>query len=379
MSGGQNALGRINMADLMDKRFQPIQYVIPGIIPEGLTILAAPPKIGKSWLVLDLAYQLATGGEALGAVPVDRARPVLYLALEDTPRRLQDRLRHLEVTDAPEQLYFQTEVDPTEVLDQAREFMLLHHDQAPLVIIDTLGKIASPATSGESDYQRDYRVGGGLKGVADCVAGGSVIVVHHTRKAMGDDFLDSVSGTQGLAGSADSILVLRRDRNENNGSLSVTSRDAVEGEYAVHRDGVRWVLVGGELTQAAVALANKRITDGLGATSTTVIEYVNANPNGVRAADVAEALAISEKDAGTYLARAYKSERIGRADRGLYVSVGNTPVGNVGSVGNEAVVPTLPTLPTHLQGVDVSDLAYCLHGVTVDARCTKCGGTAVAA
>lgn len=368
MSSERNALGRINMADLMGKRFQPIQYVIPGIIPEGLAILAAPPKIGKSWLVLDLAYQLATGGEALGAVPIDRARPVLYLALEDTPRRLQDRLRHLEVTEAPEQLYFQTEVDPTEVLDQAREFMLLHHDQAPVVIIDTLGKIASPATSGESDYQRDYRVGGGLKGIADCVSGGSVIVVHHTRKAMGDDFLDSVSGTQGLAGSADSILVLRRDRNDDRGSLSVTSRDAVEGEYAVNRDGVRWVLVGGELTQAAVALANQRMTENLGELSSTVIDFVNEHPEGVKAADVATGLDMPAATARTYLSRAFSSGRIEKTQRGLY-----SPVTSVITVASASENATLATLATPEYD------SYCSHGVTVNARCTKCGGTAVAA
>ena len=378
-----NGSNRISMLDLMARKFAPIQYVIPGIIPEGLTILAAPPKIGKSWLVLDLAYQLATGGEALGAVPVDRARPVLYLALEDTQRRLQDRLKHLDVVVAPEQLYFQTEADPGSVLEQAREFMSEHADEAPVIIIDTLGKVAPPANAGESDYQKDYRIGGGLKAVADSVSGGSVIVVHHTRKAAGDDFLDSVSGTQGLAGSADSILVLRRDRNENNGSLSVTSRDAVEGEYAVHRDGVRWVLVGGALTEAAVALANQRVTEGLVGTSTAGVAYVAQHPDGVRAADVASELTISEKDAGTYLLRAYRAARIGRADRGLYVPVGNTPVGNVGSVGTTPELPTQTTLPTPLQTDHLSetDPGTCVHGVTVGARCSRsgCGGKAVAA
>ncbi|MGM1018002.1 MAG: AAA family ATPase [Actinomycetota bacterium] len=365
-----SGINRVNMADLMRRKFAPIQYVIPGIIPEGLTILAAPPKVGKSWLVLDLAYQLSTSGEALGAVPIDRARPVLYLALEDTPRRLQDRLLHLNVSEAPESLYFQTEVPPAEVLTQAREFMSEHHDQAPVVIIDTLGKIAPPASAGESDYQRDYRVGGGLKAVADSVTGGSVIVVHHTRKASGDDFLDSVSGTQGLAGSADSILVLRRDRSDDRGSLSVTSRDAVEGEYAVHRDGVRWVLVGGELTQAAVALANERMTENLGELASTIVDFVNTHPEGVQAADVATALNIAQSTTRTYLARAFSAGRIDKTQRGIY-----SPVASVTSVTSASPNDTLDTLATpHCD-------TYCDHGVTTGGRCSKqgCNGTAVAA
>ena len=60
---------RISMAQLMATKFRPIQYVIPGIIPEGLTILAAPPKVGKSWMVLDLAYQLANGGTHRSGTP----------------------------------------------------------------------------------------------------------------------------------------------------------------------------------------------------------------------------------------------------------------------------------------------------------------------
>lgn len=357
-----NSSSRFSMSDLMGRSFAPIQYVIPGIIPEGLTILAAPPKVGKSWLVLDLAYQLATSGTALGAVPVDRARPVLYLALEDTPRRLQARLRHLDVAEAPDTLYFQTEVPPGEVLEQAITFMNDHHDQAPVVIVDTLGKVAPPANAGESDYMRDYRVGGGLKNVADSVSGGSVIVVHHTRKAAGDDFLDSVSGTQGLAGSADSILVLRRERNTDRGSLSVTSRDAVEGEYAVNRDGVKWVLVGGELTQAAVALANDRMTENLGELSAEVIDFVNSHPQGVDAAQVASGLEIATPTARTYLARAFAAGRLEKPKRGLY-----TPVTSVMTVASDHPNDTLDTLVTEVYE------AYCVHGVTLGSRCSKAG------
>ncbi|WP_058614539.1 AAA family ATPase [Microbacterium testaceum] len=358
---------RISMAQLMATEFRPIQYVIPGIIPEGLTILAAPPKVGKSWMVLDLAYQLANGGEALSAVPIDQERPVLYLALEDTPRRLQDRLLQLEASDIPERLYFQTTVDPGKVLEEASSFMAEHAEDSPVVIVDTLGKVAPPTAAGESDYQRDYRVGGSLKAVADMVPGGAVIVVHHTRKAGSDDFLDSVSGTQGLAGSADSIIVLRRDRNESNGSLSVTSRDAVEGEYAVHRNGVRWALAGGALTAAAIALAKQRVSDGLGGKASAIVQYVTDHPEGVRATDISVALDMSEKDAGTYLLRAFKAGRIARVARGLY-----GPVGNVGTVGNDVINPTLPTLPTPI------DVGYCGHGITLGVRCTPCGGQAVA-
>lgn len=359
---------RISMAELMATKFRPIQYVIPGIIPEGLTILAAPPKVGKSWMVLDLAYQLANGGEALGAVPIDQERPVLYLALEDTPRRLQDRLLQLEALDVPDRLFFQTTVDPSKVLEEASAFMAEHAEDSPVVIVDTLGKVAPAATAGESDYQRDYRVGGSLKAVADMVPGGAVIVVHHTRKAGSDDFLDSVSGTQGLAGSADSIIVLRRDRNENNGSLSVTSRDAVEGEYAVHRTGVKWSLAGGALTAAAIALAKQRVSDGLGPKTSALLDYVTDHPLGVRASDVAEVIGMTEKDAGTYLMRAYKAGRIIRLARGLY-----GPVGNVENVGSLMLNPTHTTFPTQI------DVGYCEHGVTIGVRCTRCGGLAVAA
>ena len=65
-------------------------WAIPGLLPVGLTILAGRPKVGKSWLTLQIALAVASGGRVLGQ-PGEKG-PVLYLALEDPPRRLKERM-----------------------------------------------------------------------------------------------------------------------------------------------------------------------------------------------------------------------------------------------------------------------------------------------
>lgn len=284
---------RFNAAWLMEQTFPPVEYVVPGLIPEGMTLLAAAPKVGKSWFVLDLAISVSTGTNFLGSIHTGRARPVLYLALEDGPRRLQDRLKVLGVTTGPDLLDFQVATE--DAIGSIRNW-LTDHQESPVVILDTLGKVMPPAAAGESDYQRDYRVGGVLKSLVDDIAGAAMIVVHHTRKADSVDFLDSVSGTQGLAGSADSIVVIRRPRADKTGSLSVTSRDALEGEYQVALNDGRWSLDGIDLSAAAASLADTRTTANLGERSAEVVEFVNASPDGVRAADVADRLSLAMRE-----------------------------------------------------------------------------------
>lgn len=319
-----------NAAWLMGQTFAPLKYVIPGVIPEGMTLLVAPPKVGKSWLVLDLAYQLATGGLGLGKIRLDAARPVLYLALEDGPRRLQDRLKKLEVTTGPSRLFFSTDVPRDQVLERCQNFVN-ENPQQPVIILDTLGKVAPPAQTGESDYQRDYRIGGDLKAIADSVPGAAVIVVHHTRKAVSDDFLDSVSGTQGLAGSADSIILLRRPRNETHGTLSVTSRDAMEGEYALELVDGRWILQGENLGEAAAVAQLARVSDGVGDRMFDVIAAVGRNPEGIKPKDVAILCGMSPDETGKYLRRAADAGRVERAARGLYIPVRSVRLSETGS------------------------------------------------
>jgi hypothetical protein len=147
------------------QNFPPLAYAVPGVIPEGLALLVGPPKIGKSWLVLTVDLAAAAGGKAFGiTIP---KRPALYLALEDSDRRLQDRCRKLLRGDPiPREFEYLTRVEGP-VIDTITAWLDQHHDVAPLVILDTLGKVMPPAAQGETSYGRDYRVGTTLKRIAD--------------------------------------------------------------------------------------------------------------------------------------------------------------------------------------------------------------------
>ncbi|MEO4038416.1 AAA family ATPase [Micrococcaceae bacterium Sec6.3] len=316
--------GAFSAAWLTGQTFAPVEYVIPGLIPEGLTLLVAAPKVGKSWMVLDLAHAAATGGRALGSIPVD-PRPVLYLALEDGPRRLQSRMKMLDVTGGPD-LMFLTALNASPVTTVST-YLERHADERPLIILDTLGKVRG-RDGGNDQYGRDYSQMSALKNLVDACTGSSLIVVHHTNKGGREDFLEAVSGTQGLAGAADSILVIRRDRNQAEGTISVTSRDAREGEYAVRFDGSRWHTIGADLAEAARAAETMRVTSGVGDLMADVIAAVARHPEGIKSADVATVLNQDPETIRRYLARAYESNRVAKVKRGLYAPL-PTPVPSV--------------------------------------------------
>jgi hypothetical protein len=168
---------------LDSQEFPELQYAVDQLIPEGLAILVGPPKAGKSWLILDLLLSVASGGVALGRIKTPPPRRVLYLALEDGDRRMQDRCRTLLANGSIPGLFsYKTRIMPGTVLATVEAWMRRHPDTA-LVVIDTLGKVMPPSLMGESSYQRDYRVGSALKNLEDCHPGLAVVILHHDRKA----------------------------------------------------------------------------------------------------------------------------------------------------------------------------------------------------
>ncbi|NLE82522.1 MAG: AAA family ATPase [Rhodococcus sp.] len=304
------------------KEFPPLQWVVPGVIPEGLSLLCGAPKLGKSWMALGTALAIATGGVALGCIPVGKPRPVLYLALEDGHRRLQQRSRQLlgHGVKIPHRLHCVIKGTPAQLQVAMIDCLQEHKTQKPVVIVDTLAKIRPASSSSQSAYEADYRFVSGLKDIVDNITSASMILVHHTNKRGEGDFVDGVSGTQGIAGAADSTVVLRRTRNESGAVLSVTGRDVMEDEYAITSDNGTWTLDGGDLKAASAALVEKKQTENVGDRMTEVIKFVCARTE-TRSADLAEHLGIESNQARTYLSRAYDSGRIQRVRLGVYGGV----------------------------------------------------------
>lgn len=252
-------------AELLGQSFPPPRFAVEGLIPEGVMVLAGAPKVGKSWLALNLAVDVATGSKALGAVGTVQG-DVLYLALEDTPRRLQRRLRQvLGDGPAPDRLGLSVQCPPTpaHALTLIRGW-LTAHPGARLVIIDVFERIRGPRLQDETHYSAEYRVMSMVKKLAD-EYGISVVLIHHVRKMSSDDFLNEISGTTGLSGAADTIIVLKRARGEHDGTLSITGRDVEESEYALkfHADRGAWELLGPAADYAASTETRRQIMNCL--------------------------------------------------------------------------------------------------------------------
>jgi hypothetical protein len=241
--------------------------------------------------VCGIGLACATGGLALGSINVNR-RPVLYLALEDGQRRLQSRSRRIMCGQPiPADIHFVTKAKPGSIIPMIAEFLERNSDHDPLIILDTLGKSRPPRPPGADLYAWDYAIGSQLKDTIDSAPGASLLVVHHTRKAESSDFVDSVSGSQGIAGSADFLLVLSRKRHSDDALLSVTGRDIAEAEYALQTDGGLWRLDGASLAEAANTAHTRQEQKALSDDSLVILELVNQRPE-TRAADVAEKLGI---------------------------------------------------------------------------------------
>jgi hypothetical protein len=233
-------------AELQNREFPPINFVVPGIIGPGLTLFAGKPKIGKSWFCLDVALCVADERYCLGDVLCEKGE-VLYLALEDNHRRLQKRIKKLlpNVNRWPAGFHYVTEWPRADEggLDGIRDWCE-KAENAKLIVVDVLAAFRSQRTGQQTPYEADYASIKGLQNIS-LETGVAIIVVHHTRKASADvDILDTVSGTLGLNGAADAALVL--DRDSIGFRLHGRGRDVEEIDKAVqfNADTCRWSIVG---------------------------------------------------------------------------------------------------------------------------------------
>jgi hypothetical protein len=239
----QNLPRILTLPELLATHFPPPNWAIPGLMSEGLTILAGKPKLGKSWLALNMALTIAGGGMALGTTRVEPG-DVLYLSLEDRWRRIKDRARKVLdglPADITSRLSIAVEWSRQDAggLEEIDKW-LKGVERPALVIVDVWAKFRPASKASRSAYDQDYEHVSALKALIDSHST-SGLVVHHCKKAAAEDALEEISGTNGLAGAADGVMVLTRARTETDAELFLTGRDIQEAKLALTFDPKKFV------------------------------------------------------------------------------------------------------------------------------------------
>jgi hypothetical protein len=300
--------------ELQRRIFPAVSYCVPDLIPEGLTIIAGKPKIGKSWLALDVCIAVAAGRFCLGErKPVQG--DVLYAAMEDNPRRLQRRITKLLATFSDQWPGPLTLANSWRRLDKGGVGdigqWIEQADNPRLVVLDTLASVKPIRT--QQGYSEDYESLAALHRLAN-ETGVSIILLHHTRKMEADDPVDTVSGTLGLAGCADSVLVL--NRSSQGTTLYVRGRDIEEAEHAISFDkvGCRWTILG---NAADVHRSHER---------SSILGVLDEATEPMGPSDIAAAAGMPVNNAKQLLHKMATSGEVGKVGRGQYVHPETQPV-----------------------------------------------------
>ena len=233
-------LTTVTAQELLEQPMAKVMWIIENMLTVGLTILAGTPKVGKSWFVA-LMGLCVSEGEAFLDHATEQA-DVLYLCLEDTFPRIQQRLFHLTDT-ANEHLHFAVVAEKLHggLIGQLEEF-IGRHPATKLIIIDTLQTIRGVVS--DNVYAADYGDLGMIKRFADS-HGVAVVLVHHTRKmADQSNVFNTISGSNAIMGAADETMILAKsDFAEPKATLSITGRDVDSAEYKLAFNDCRWKLI----------------------------------------------------------------------------------------------------------------------------------------
>lgn len=225
----------ISAEDLQTKDFPKLVFVVDQLIVPGLTFLVGAPKGGKSWAAMNICFGVSTGEKAFGNLQCAHG-DALYLALEDNQRRLKSRLHKLNPYDTwPSRLKFVTESPRLNDGGLAMmETWIQEADNPTLIVVDVFVKVRDTSANNVNGYDADYAAVGCLQKFA-IENGIAILCIHHTRKMKADDALETASGTTGLTGAADTILILQRDTTLSKGEaiLKGRGRDIPDVEMAL--------------------------------------------------------------------------------------------------------------------------------------------------
>lgn len=247
VQSGNKSLAIRSVKDLMTQHFVPTEFLVNGILPLGLALLASPPKFGKSWFSLLLCLAVAKGTPFLGLGTTKS--DVLYLDLEDGDADLQERIKKLNMgEEAPAGLLYSTEA-PTladGLLDTLNQ-TLSSNPSIKLIVIDTLGVVLGAQNSDSNQFAQEYALYGSLKKVANAHSI-ALLVIHHLRKT-GDDNnpFNRIYGGVATQAALDTMMVLEKDTHASGSAhLHVSGRRCPQQDFVLSFDADTciWSMVG---------------------------------------------------------------------------------------------------------------------------------------
>jgi Bifunctional DNA primase/polymerase, N-terminal/AAA domain len=299
----------VTLETLQNKTFDPVSYLVPGLIPEGLALFAGRPKTSKSWLTYDLAIATAGDRFTLGEYKPLQG-DVLYLALEDNERRLRERAEKLLTGFGgtwPERMTIVTSWRRINAgcVEDLNEWC--NSVECPrLIVVDTFTAIR-PLIESRNQYTADYYAVEGLQKFAGSRAGLSIIGVLHTRKMESDDPFDTLNATLGLNGAADTLMVLVRKAGQ--ATLHVNGRDVGREEKALlfSPETCRWTILGGA---AEIHRSSEQ---------SRVLAVLGQHPDGLGISEIASVAGLASNPAATKLLfKMADNGEVERIKRGLY-------------------------------------------------------------
>jgi DNA primase catalytic core len=234
----RSKLKLISAKEMMKKEIAEMVWIVIQLLPEGLIILAGRPKVGKSFMAMNIAIAVANGSKALGFFDTNK-HSVLYVALEDNERRLKDRMKNIlqaeYESNAPDNLFFlEVGYDLPKLNEGGIEELqkiILDNPEIKLIVIDTLGRsIADKSRKDRDMYRADYEISSKLQEMA-IKNNICLLLLHHTKKGSEENVFDEISGTTGLTGAMDTMMVLKKKSNKC--KLHVTGRDVQETDYDI--------------------------------------------------------------------------------------------------------------------------------------------------
>jgi len=299
--------------ELMMLDIPPISWVVPNLLPAGLTIIAGKPKTGKSILALNIGIAVSTGRDLFGQINTNKCG-VIYFALEDNDARLQDRLELLSgfydsIVNSED---FKTTLEIPRYDLGGLEYLeqIIKKDGIGCVIIDTWQRFAPPKGTTESDYEFTYRIFSELSSMAKKYDV-AIVLIHHARKNKSDSnySFDEIMGSTGITASVDTMMVLSKVQELH--KLEATGRDVESAELLLKFDK----------STLTYTLTNTPYDD-VSPERQTIIDLMDNVKKEFTVSLIADTLDVPKENLKALLSKMARTGQIKRIKRGVYTGIG---------------------------------------------------------